>query len=33
MDIEQVSARIRDFLEVEVTICRDCKQSAKGPFT
>jgi hypothetical protein len=30
--IQEVSSRIRDFLEVEVEVCRDCKQSVKGPF-
>jgi len=30
-DIDVISARIRDFLAVEFEVCRDCKQSAKGP--
>ncbi|MDD5779404.1 MAG: hypothetical protein PHU95_08145 [Candidatus Thermoplasmatota archaeon] len=30
--LEQISARIRDFLAVEVEVCRECKQSFKGPF-
>ena len=32
LDIEMISDRIRDFLTIEVEICRDCKQSYKGPF-
>jgi len=32
IDIEEMSHRIRDFLEVEIKVCRECKESAKGPF-
>ncbi len=32
MDIEEMSHRIRDFLEVEIKVCRECKESVKGPF-
>ncbi|NIA09878.1 MAG: hypothetical protein GWP10_09145 [Nitrospiraceae bacterium] len=32
IDIEEMSHRIRDFLEVEIKVCRECKENAKGPF-
>jgi hypothetical protein len=32
LDIDLISNRIRDFLTIEVEVCRDCKQNYKGPF-
>lgn len=32
MDIEEISNKIRNFLEVEIKVCRECKENAKGPF-
>jgi len=31
-EIEEMSNKIRDFLRVEIKVCRECKESVKGPF-
>jgi hypothetical protein len=31
-EIEEMTNKIRDFLRVEMKVCRECKESVKGPF-